>query len=102
MEVERMALEVALDVDLRPVPAAGTSQRLIFLPPFAPAAETWARTEVLSNIWISPALRLHAANAWNKASKVPASDRRENRRQTLFHLPNSAGRARQVMLCSVK
>ena len=54
MKVERMAFEVALDVDLRAEPAAGAAKRLIILPPFAPAAETWARTEVLSIIWMSP------------------------------------------------
>ena len=97
-----MPLEIAFDVDLRAKAAAGTAEGLIFLPPFAPAAETCARMEVLSNIWIRPALRLHALSAWKNASKVPACDRRENRFQMLFHAPNSAGSARQVMLCTVK
>jgi hypothetical protein len=57
---------------------------------------------VLSNIWISPAVRLHAASAWKNASKVPDCDSRQNRFQTVFQWPNSAGSARQLMLCTVK
>jgi len=97
-----MPLEIAFDVDLRAKAAAGTAEGLIFLPPFAPAAETCARMEVLSIIWIRPALRLHALSAWKNASKLPACDRRENRFQMLFHGPNSAGSTRQVMLGTVK
>lgn len=58
VEVERMAVEVAFDVDFGAEPAAGTAKCLILLPPFAPAAETWARAVVLSNIWINAALSL--------------------------------------------
>src|ERR1700730_13339778 len=36
------------------------------------------------------------------ASKTPFWLSRQNRFQTLFQLPNSAGNARQVMLCTVK
>lgn len=63
MEVERQPIEVALDVDLRAEAAAGAAKCLIWLPPFAPAAETWARAVVLSNIWINPAVSLQAASA---------------------------------------
>ncbi|HVX56738.1 MAG TPA: hypothetical protein VHA37_03320 [Candidatus Saccharimonadales bacterium] len=84
MEIERQALLVALDMDLRPEPATRTPEGLACLPTFAPAAETCARIEVLSNIWISPAVRLHAASAWKNASKVPDCDRRQNRFQTVF------------------
>ena len=49
---ERQALEIGLDVDFCRKPAARASKRLILLPPFAPAADTWARTTVLSNICI--------------------------------------------------
>jgi hypothetical protein len=47
---ERQAIKVDLEVDLGREAPTGTSQRLAVLPPFAPAAETWARTMVVSNI----------------------------------------------------
>jgi hypothetical protein len=102
VEVERIAGKVALEVDLGAEPAARAAERLPLLPPFAPAAETWARIEVLSNICTTPAVRLQSASAWKNASNVPVCDNRQNRFQTLFQGPNSAGSARQVMLCSVK
>ena len=43
-------LEIGFQVYLRRKAATRAAQRLVFLPPFAPAAETWARTIVLSNI----------------------------------------------------
>jgi hypothetical protein len=101
VEVEWQAIEIAFDVDLRAEPATGTAKCLI-APFFAPAAETCARAVVLSNIWITPAVRLQPARARKKASKVPLRDSRENRFQTVFQLPNVSGSARQVMLCTVK
>ena len=50
MECERLAVEVALEMDLGREPASRAAERLIRLPPLAPAAETCARTTVLSNI----------------------------------------------------
>ena len=50
MECERLAVEVALEMDLGCEPAARAAERLVRLPPLAPAAETCARTTVLSNI----------------------------------------------------
>ena len=47
------------------------AKRLIMLPPFAPAAETWARTAVESNICTKCAVSLIAARASKNASKVP-------------------------------
>ena len=47
-----MPVKVGLDVDLGREPAARAAERLTRLPPFAPAAETWARTMVESNIAI--------------------------------------------------
>jgi hypothetical protein len=102
VEVERQTVEVALEVDFRAEPASGPAKRLILLPPFAPAAETWARTVVLSNIWMIPAVWLHPASAWKNASNVPVCDSRQKRFHTVFHGPNSAGSARQVMLCTEK
>jgi hypothetical protein len=72
------------------------------LPPFAPAAETWARAVVLSKNWTKCAVRLHSANNWKNASNTPERLSRQNRFHTLFHLPNSSGSARHVMLCTVK
>jgi hypothetical protein len=51
VEGDHVAVEVGLQVDLGGNAAARAAERLPFLPPFAPAAETWARTMVLSNIW---------------------------------------------------
>ena len=41
-------------------------------------------------------------SASKKASNTPAWLKRQKRFQIEFQLPNSAGSARQVMLCSVK
>ena len=73
-----------------------------FGPPFAPAADTWARTTVLSNIRTTCAVRLHSASMAKKASNTPALLSRENRFQTAFQSPNRSGRARQAMLWTVK
>ena len=72
------------------------------LPPLAPAAETWARATVESNICTKCALSLSAASASKKASKMPARLSRQKRFQIEFQWPNSAERARQVMLWTVK
>ena len=50
VEGDGMAVEVGLQVDFGREAAARAAERLTILPPFAPAADTWARTTVLSNI----------------------------------------------------
>jgi hypothetical protein len=61
MEVERVAVEVGFKVDFGREAAARAAEGLVLLPPFAPAAETWARAVVLSKswtkcaVWLSPA-----------------------------------------------
>ena len=50
MEGERQAAKIDFEVDLRRETTARAAERLVVLPPFAPAAETWARTTVESNI----------------------------------------------------
>lgn len=50
VEGDRIAVEIGLQVDLAGEPAARATECLATLPPFAPAAETWARTTVVSNI----------------------------------------------------
>jgi hypothetical protein len=84
VEGERQAIEVDLDVDLGREAAAGAAERLILLPPLAPAAETWARTTVASNICTRCAVRLIPASASKKASNTPARLNRQKRFQTPF------------------
>ena len=48
MEVERPAVEIGFEVDFGREAAARAAERLMLLPPFAPAAETWARAVALS------------------------------------------------------
>ena len=50
VKAQRVAIPVGLEVDLGREPAPGAAQRLSALPPFAPAAETCARTMVESSI----------------------------------------------------
>jgi hypothetical protein len=50
VEGDGMAVEIGLQMDLGGEAATGPPERLILLPPLAPAAETWARTMVESNI----------------------------------------------------
>src|SRR5215212_9194521 len=47
---EGAPIQISLEVDLGRETAAGAAQRLTILPPFAPAAETCARTMVESSI----------------------------------------------------
>ena len=48
VEVERIAVEIGFEVDFGRETASRAAERLAILPPFAPAAETWARAVVLS------------------------------------------------------
>jgi len=50
IEGDDRARTVRFGVDFRGETAARASERLTFLPPFAPAADTWARMIVESNI----------------------------------------------------
>ncbi len=50
VERERPSIEINLEVDLGREAPARAAQRLILLPPLAPAAETCARTTVESSI----------------------------------------------------
>lgn len=98
IEGDGVACEVGLEMDLGREAAPRAAERLTDLPPLAPAAETWARAVVESNICARWAVRLVAASASNIASKTPARLSRQKRFQIEFQGPNSAGRARQVML----
>lgn len=98
VEGERQAVEIEFQVDFGGEAAARQAERLAVLPPFAPAAETWARTMVESTICTRCAVPLISAKIDSIASKTPRWLNRQNRFQTLFQGPNSAGKARQVML----
>jgi len=50
MESQRQTVEIGFQVDFRRKSAARAAEGLALLPPFAPAAETWARTIVESTI----------------------------------------------------
>src|SRR5690606_22792883 len=63
VERDRIAFVVGLEVDLGREAATRSAERLGFLPPFAPAADTCARTIVESNICTRCALWLVAASA---------------------------------------
>src|SRR6185437_10399871 len=78
MEGNWHATEVGLQVNLGRETATRAAKCLIMLPPFAPAAETWARTTVESNICTKCAVSLIAARASKKASKVPDRLKRQN------------------------
>ncbi|MFG1294067.1 hypothetical protein V5F45_21255 [Xanthobacter sp. V1C-2] len=84
VEGDRPTLEVGLEVDLGGEAAAGAAEGLALLPRFAPAAETWARTTVESNIWTRCAVRLGDARASKNSSNTPAWRSHQNRFQTLF------------------
>jgi hypothetical protein len=62
VEVERIAVEICLEMDFGREAAARAAERLAMLPPFAPAAETWARAVVLSKNWTKCAVWLHSAS----------------------------------------
>lgn len=99
---DQVSATVRFSVDFGREPAARATERLTFLPPFAPAAETWARTIVESNIWIRCADGLIAASVSKKASNTPALLNRSNRFQTVFQWPYSFGSARQRTFSTVK
>jgi hypothetical protein len=62
VEVERMAVEIGLEVNFGREAATRAAEGLMLLPPFAPAAETCARAVVLSKNWIKCAVSLHSAS----------------------------------------
>ena len=98
IEGEIITVEIGLQMDFGREAAARTAERLIVLPPFAPAAETWARTTVESNICTKCADELNEARWSKNISNTPALLNRLNLFHTLFHLPKRFGSARQVML----
>ena len=90
-QVKREAVEVAFEMDLGAEAAARASQCLAVLPPLAPAAETCARTTVLSNICTRCAVGLSSASAWKKTSNTLGRLSRQNPSR-----PSSRGHAQQA------
>jgi hypothetical protein len=93
VESDDIARCVRLGVDFRGEAAARTPERLRFLPPLAPAADTCARTMVESNIWIRCADELMEASVSKKASNTLTLLKRSKRFHTLFQCPNRSGGA---------
>jgi hypothetical protein len=77
VEVEMVAMEIGLEVDLGREAAARAAECLVLLPPFAPAAETWARAVVLSKNCIRCAVSLYSTSIWKNASNIPPSRRHQ-------------------------
>jgi len=94
VEDERDALGITETMNFTGEPAPRAAKSLFASPPFAPAAETWPRTVVLSMLW-----RELSAIAWASveatASQMPASLQRRKRWYTVIHLPYFSGTSRQ-------
>src|SRR4051812_24634126 len=97
VQAGRTNLPVTRALPCHCLPGRPTASDLI-APPFEPAADTCARAVVESSICTRWAVELVAASASNMASNTPDRLSRQKRFQTAFQSPNSAGRARQVML----
>jgi hypothetical protein len=76
-EPDREALRVDDDVDLGREPASAATETVICTPLFAVAACWWARTEVLSIIWMLPSCA--AVMASMSRSHTPAFRHRTKR-----------------------
>ena len=92
-EANGVAKRIHAGADLGAQAAARTPDRLIFAPPFAPAACWWARTMVESMIRYSKSGL--STNALKTRSQTPFLAQRRKRWKTLFQLPNAGGRSRQ-------
>ena len=93
-EGQRVAKAVAGAVQLAGEAATRAAKRLITLDFFAPAAQAWARTTVLSSITHSRSAS--AARRSISAAQTPFSCQRANRLSTLSQLPTSSGTSRQA------
>jgi hypothetical protein len=93
VEDERDASGITETMNLTGEPAPRAAKSLFACPPFAPAAETWPRTVVLSMLW-----RELSAIAWARVvattSQTPVSLQRRKRWYTVIHLPYFSGTSR--------
>lgn len=94
VEGERDAGGITETMNFTGEPAPRATKSLFASPPFAPAAETWPRTVVLSMLW-----RELSAIAWARvvaaASQMPASRQRLKRWYMVIHFPYFSGTSRQ-------
>lgn len=94
VERERDAGGITETMNFTGEPAPRAAKSLFASPPFAPAADTWPRTVVLSMLW-----RELSAIDWARvvatASQMPASRQRLNRWYTVIHFPYFSGTSRQ-------
>jgi len=94
VERERDAGGITETMNFTGEPAPRAAKSLFASPPFAPAADTWPRTVVLSMLW-----RELSAIAWARvvatASQMPASRQRLKRWYTVIHFPYFSGTSRQ-------
>ena len=94
VERERDADGITGKMNFTGEPAPRTAKCLFASPPFAPTADTWPRTVLLSVLW-----RGLSAVAWARvvatASQMPASRQRLKRWYTVNHHPFFSGTSRQ-------
>ena len=93
VEDERGASGITETMNFTGEPTPRAAKSLFASPPFAPAAETWPRTVVLSMLW-----RELSAIAWARVvattSQTPLSLQRRKRWYTVIHLPYFSGTSR--------
>ena len=65
-------------------PPRDQTERLVLLPFFALAAETWARTVMLWNIYSRCAVGVSSPRSWKNTSNTPLRLSRENGFQAVF------------------
>src|SRR5579863_9114229 len=93
VEDERGPSGITETMNFTAEPAPRAAKSLFASPPFAPAAETWPRTVVLSMLW-----RELSAIAWARVvattSQTPLRLQRRKRWYTVIHLPYFSGTSR--------
>src|SRR5579864_3785600 len=94
VEDERGPSGITETMNFTAEPAPRAAKSLFASPPFAPAAETWPRTVVLSMLW-----RELSAIAWARVvattSQTPLRLQRRKRWYTVIHLPYFSATARR-------
>ncbi len=93
VEDERDAAGITETMNFTGEPAPRAAKSLFASPPFAPAAETWPRTVVLSMLWRELSA-IAPASVEATASQTPASLQRRKRWYTVIHFPYFSGTSR--------
>jgi len=94
VEDERDASGITETTNLTGEPTPRAAKSLFASPPFAPAAETWPRTVVLSMLWRELSA-IACASVEATTSQTPASLQRRKRWYTVTHFPYFSGTSRQ-------